>query len=601
MDLSVVILSYNVRYLLESCIESVLSATRNIHCEVLVIDNNSVDDSVHMLTTQFPALKIFPLKENVGFSKAYNIAIRQATGEYVLVLNPDTIVNQNALENSLKLLKSDAGTGAVGVRMIDGEGKYLKESKRGKLNLSTSIFKITGFNQLFPHSPFFNQYYLGHLNENETHEIETLTGAYMMMPRSLYVSIGGFDERFFMYGEDIDLSNRITSAGKKLMYLGNESIIHLKGRSAKSDSYTHVRNFYTAMSAFVIKNYQSRISRYLLQFFIGIAGTLSFIKRKVIRHYIPIFDALLTGFSIWAAKSIWARWWFQDVSYFDNRIFAFNSMGYLLIWMLSLIFFQTYQNNLIRKLDNNLKAIWSGALMIVFMYSFLPEHLRSSRSVIVLSNLILSILLPLFRRKLIDHDAGKRVLFIGDEKKEKSFNAFFKKMAFANKYSFIKSVRGSRDILKTIHQYGINLIVFDKSEMNRDQLLASFKHITSAVDIQSMYIENQEVIITKRSLNLSSRQNQFLKWAMNTMCRIVLVPFGLFNKEIRKNWFELLVGKKYFVGYQLPINENLPYSKTGIWTIKDEYGIVDPQDLNYIYARDFSVSNELRIILNNLF
>jgi N-acetylglucosaminyl-diphospho-decaprenol L-rhamnosyltransferase len=254
--LSIIIVSYNVRFFLEQCLFSVQKAVVGMTAEVIVIDNNSPDKTVEYLQSKFPAVIFISNKENVGYARANNQGWQHASGQYILFLNPDTIVSEDSLQQSLELLK-DEHAGAIGIHMVDGSGRFLPESKRGFPTPATSFYKLSGLAALFPHSATFSRYYLGHLSEDSNHEADVLAGAYMMLKRSLLEMLGGFDEQFFMYGEDVDLCYRVQKAGYKNMYLATTSIIHFKGESTKKD-LKYVRLFYKAMSIFVKKHYGAR-------------------------------------------------------------------------------------------------------------------------------------------------------------------------------------------------------------------------------------------------------------------------------------------------------------------------------------------------------
>ncbi|MEZ4985741.1 MAG: glycosyltransferase family 2 protein [Saprospiraceae bacterium] len=239
MKLSIVIVNYNVRYFLEQALLSVRKAIRAIDAEVFVVDNNSVDDSVAVVREKFPEVKLIANADNPGFSIANNQAIRQSKGQYVLLLNPDTVVEEDTFEKCIAFMDAHPEAGAVGVRMIDGAGKFLPESKRGFPSPWVAFAKSFGLSALFPTSRLFNHYHLGYLNEMETHEIEVLAGAFMFMRRAALDKAGLLDEAFFMYGEDIDLSYRIVLAGYKNYYLPETSIIHYKGESTKKGSLNY--------------------------------------------------------------------------------------------------------------------------------------------------------------------------------------------------------------------------------------------------------------------------------------------------------------------------------------------------------------------------
>ena len=258
MQLSVIIVNYNVKYFLEQCLCSVIKACKNITAEIIVVDNNSTDGSRDFLIQRFPAVNFIWNSVNVGFAKANNQALANAKGEYVLFLNPDTIVPEDCFENCIRFFQSKQQAGALGVRMIDGSGKFLKESKRAFPSPLTSLYKLTGLTKLFPRSRVFGKYHLGHLSEKENHEVDVLAGAFMMLSKPVLEKVQGFDDTFFMYGEDIDFSWRIQEAGFKNYYFPQTTIIHFKGESAQKDVPAYIHRFYEAMQLFVKKHYRHR-------------------------------------------------------------------------------------------------------------------------------------------------------------------------------------------------------------------------------------------------------------------------------------------------------------------------------------------------------
>jgi len=215
MKLSIVIVNYNVKYFLEHCLQSVYDALDGITSEVFVVDNVSSDNSVAMLRERFPEVKLICNKENVGFARANNQAIQASTGEYVLLLNPDTVVQFDTFRKSIDFMDRHPDAGGLGITMIDGSGNYLPESKRGFPSPWVAFCKAFGLTALFPKSGLFAGYYLGHLDKDKTHAVDVLAGAYMLMRREALNKTGLLDETFFMYGEDIDLSYRIVQAGYK--------------------------------------------------------------------------------------------------------------------------------------------------------------------------------------------------------------------------------------------------------------------------------------------------------------------------------------------------------------------------------------------------
>ena len=254
MELSIIIVNYNTKLLLEQCIDSIKKATREINTEIIVVDNNSTDGSKEYLPAKITGVKFIFNDKNTGFAKACNQGFKNSSGKYVLFLNPDTILPETCLTDCISFFEIHPDAGAVGVRMLDGQGKFLKESKRGLPSPATSFYKLFGLASIFPGSKTFAKYYQGHLPEKENNPVEVLSGAFMMIRREVFEKIGGFDEDFFMYGEDIDLGIRITRSGYKNYYLGSISVTHLKGGSTTYNK-KHIEDFYDAMNVFVKKHY----------------------------------------------------------------------------------------------------------------------------------------------------------------------------------------------------------------------------------------------------------------------------------------------------------------------------------------------------------
>jgi GT2 family glycosyltransferase len=282
MQLSVIIVNYNVKHFLEQCLAAVRLAAKGLELEVLVVDNNSSDGSVAYLQPLYPEVRFIALDHNPGFAKANNLAFQQCSGRYVLFLNPDTIIAEDTLSKTLMFMEAHPDAGALGIRMIDGSGRFLPESKRGFPSPFTSFCKQLGLHKLFPHSKIFARYYLGHLPNHETNEVEVLAGAFMLLRKDVLDSVGSFDEQFFMYGEDIDLSYRITLAGWKNYFFADSTIIHFKGESTAKQSLQYVKVFYQAMLLFVKKHFHGRgalLYRLLLYAGIALRGMLGAITR----------------------------------------------------------------------------------------------------------------------------------------------------------------------------------------------------------------------------------------------------------------------------------------------------------------------------------
>jgi GT2 family glycosyltransferase len=253
MQLSIIILNYNVRYFLELCVLSVQNAIQNSDAEIIVIDNNSQDDSCEMMKKRFPNIKLIENKENSGFPKGNNIGVAAAKGEYICILNPDTVVAEDTFSKVLAFAKKQKELGIVGVKLIDGTGNFLPESKRGIPTPFVAFTKIMGLYKILPKT--FGEYYAQHLSENQTGKVDILVGAFMLMKRDLYLEIGGFDENCFMYSDDIDLSYMALKKGKSNYYFHETSVVHYKGESTIKDE-TYMKRFQEAMNFFYQKHFQ---------------------------------------------------------------------------------------------------------------------------------------------------------------------------------------------------------------------------------------------------------------------------------------------------------------------------------------------------------
>jgi GT2 family glycosyltransferase len=278
MSLSVIIVNYNVKYFLEQCLCSVRKAGQGLDLDIRVVDNASTDGSRTYLPPRFPDVVFYWSDTNLGFAKANNRALKDSRGDVVLFLNPDTILPEDCFRKCLQYLSANPEAGAMGMRMLDGYGRLLRESKRGFPDPVTALYKLTGLATLFPRSPVFARYHMGHLDPQQVHETDVLAGAFMMARKEVLEKTGGFDESYFMYGEDIDLSYRIRQAGWKNIYYPLCPILHFKGESTRKGSLNYVRMFYGAMAVFARKHYgdwRANAFGFSIQLAILLRGTFS--------------------------------------------------------------------------------------------------------------------------------------------------------------------------------------------------------------------------------------------------------------------------------------------------------------------------------------
>lgn len=254
MKLSVIIVNFNVKYYVEQCLNSLNRALKGIDSEIFVVDNHSKDDSVGYITHRFRNVTVIDCNHNLGFARANNIAIRCSEGEYVLLLNPDTIVCEDTIEKCIAFMDTHPKAGGAGVLMFNPDGTYAPESRRGLPTPLTSFYKMSGLCSRFPNSRTLGRYYMGYLPWDEPAKIDIVSGAFCLLRRKALDQIGCLDEDFFMYGEDIDLSYRLLKGGFDNWYLPYP-ILHYKGESTQKTSFRYVHVFYQAMLIFFKKHY----------------------------------------------------------------------------------------------------------------------------------------------------------------------------------------------------------------------------------------------------------------------------------------------------------------------------------------------------------
>lgn len=276
--LTIIIVHYRVYHHLDHCLASIQRSQHSFRVEIMVVDNEYSPEDQTLLATKYPTVQWLSESKNIGFAKANNRALQQVSTDYVLFLNPDTLLSTDVLQRSVEYLQANSEVGALGVQMRNSQGFFLPECKREIPTIKGSFFKLTGLAERFPDSAFFNSYALGHLNAGGLHKVPVLAGAYMMIPTEVAKQAGGFDESFFMYGEDIDLSLRILGLGKENHYLGTAFITHIKGASSKQNP-DYLNHFYGSMKIFLDKYphlYGGKSGIWLLKIFIQ---TILFVSR----------------------------------------------------------------------------------------------------------------------------------------------------------------------------------------------------------------------------------------------------------------------------------------------------------------------------------
>lgn len=646
MKLSVVIVNYNVKYFLEQCLHSSLKAAEKVSTEIWVVDNNSVDGSVEMVQKKFPSVKLIANKDNRGFSKANNQAIRESTGEYVLLLNPDTVVEEDTFVKVVRFMDEHPDAGGLGVKMIDGSGKFLPESKRGLPTYDVAFYKIFGLSKLFPKSKTFGRYHLGFLDENKTHSIEIMAGAFMLMRKKVLDEIGLLDEDFFMYGEDIDLSYRIIKAGYKNYYFPETSIIHYKGESTKRTSVNYVFVFYNAMIIFAKKHF-SKSNASLFSFFIKIAIYLragaAIVSRFIESFFLPICDMALVIIGIFLLKNYWGM---NFMIRYPAEFMKFAVPAYSLIWITSIYFSGGYDTPV--KISRIVRGIFSGTLLILVVYALLPESYRFSRALILLGAVwaTLSIVAFRFLINVIRHrnfnvsgDQRKRLIIVGGEEESQRILTLLK--LSDTSHNFIGFVQPqSTSSGSSVHEYekyflgdfnrlseitevfAVDEIIFCGKDISSQQIINVMSTVKrpelefkiappeSLFIIGSNSVEDPGELYVIDINNINKAVNRRNKTVIDLLLSIAFLiaspllclfqrnPLGLFS-----NVFAVLRGKASWVGYHHydPSGNNLPSIRPGILNPVDALN-KNPKDeltinrLNSLYAKDYRVYTDLHIV-----
>lgn len=383
MKLSVVIVNYNVKAFLERALSSIVTALEGIPSEVFVVDNDSTDGSNQMVRERFPDVHLIANNENVGFAKANNQALRQARGEIVCLINPDTLVQEDTFRTCLDYLDENPKVGAVGCKILNSDGTLQLSCRRSFPGPWVSLTKMLGLSKLFPKSKLFGRYNLTYLDPDEPAEVEALSGSFMVVRKETVDQVGLLDEDFFMYGEDLDWCYRIGLAGWKIMYLPQTQIIHYKGQSAKKAPFDSLRVFFGAMHLFVQKHFKkgwSVVPQWLLTLGIGIWGTVSFLTKILSRWLAPLLDAGFLQLGLLIA--IFIR--FGNFDYW-TRYHVVNVI-YTLVWIGCLFILGNYRKGLTRT-SKVLGGVAAGLILNTSITFFFPQY-AFSRQVIITAGVL---------------------------------------------------------------------------------------------------------------------------------------------------------------------------------------------------------------------
>lgn len=641
MKLSVIIVNYNVKHFLEQCLHSVQKSGEGIEHEVFVVDNNSVDGSCHLVKEKFPSVKLIENKINVGYSAANNQAIKQSSGQYILLLNPDTVVEEDTFRKVIAFMDEHPDAGGLGVKMIDGKGRFLPESKRGLPTPWVAFYKVFGISSLFPNSRRFGRYHLSFLNKDETHVVEVLCGAFMLLRKETLDKTGLLDETFFMYGEDIDLSYRITKAGYRNYYFAGTTIIHYKGESTKKGSINYVKMFYQAMLIFSRKHFSSGNYR-MYSFFIHLAiyfrAFIAIIQRLFRKVYLPFADFMIIYSGFLLIVPLWERIMFEP-GHYPPFFFKWIIPVYILIWIAGIQASGGYKKP-VSLLKVSRGIIW-GTIAILLAYSLIDEDYRFSRALILLGALWSFVSLPVLRLVLsylritgfeLDIKKQKRVAIVGHNEEVARVKDLLHHTPVNpvivgtisvtegdEPDDFLGQVFQIRDIIEVNR---IDEIIFCAESLSSGEIIRSMLDLSgtdvtykiappesfSIIGSNSIHTAGDLYLVDVNAITKKTNRKKKRIFDLGTALFILLtIPFNIWfykNKSrLLSNLAKVIRGKFTWVGY-IPeeySQNNLPAISPGILDQSDLFSVEPPpnqkKQLNIIYAKDYRVWTDLSVVL----
>ncbi len=647
VDLSIIIVNYNVKEFLQNLIYSIYKAGQKINYEIIIVDNASDDGSVEFLREKFPDIKLIVNEKNLGFSKANNLGLSIAKGKYILLLNPDTIVQEDTFEKTIIFFEQTSDAGMAGCKILNPDGTLQLACRRSFPGPWTSFCKVTGLSNLFPGSRLFARYNLTYLNENQTYEVDAISGSFMMIKRETFEKVGKLDEQFFMYGEDLDWCYRVQKEGYKVYYVHDTQIIHYKGESTKRSSIDETKIFYNAMHLFVKKHFASSLLvELILRSGIGFRNFFAFLGKRKLVLFPVIIDFLFFDLSIYLAEKFYIHMsdWPGFHSYHLPIIYTVPAIIHIIIGSL----IGVYKKDSLSVLKNFSTIIVSFFILSAITYFF--KNLAYSRAVVIFTYILLFLVLTFWRAiaKLAfkvgtdKYEVGKKTLIVGlnnyviqiaDKLKSKKTDLHsvagligFSNKDIGKKFEDLEVIGTIENIEKVIKDKQIKEVIFSSQELSYNQMMkivskcqdenVEFKLIGNNLDFivgKTSVSMLDDIPLIQISYNISNSLLRFIKslfdYTLSVLVLFFIYPFIYLITKVSKkqtifrkfilNVPQVLTGKVSFVGPQkAESNGNLYLGKkglTGLWFTEnaDER---DYEKLNIFYAKNQNVWLDLEIL-----
>jgi GT2 family glycosyltransferase len=612
-----------------------MRAASGLEVEVIVVDNHSTDGSAAMVRDKFPGVTLIANTENYGFAKANNQGVAMAVGRYILYLNPDTLLPEDCLSSCIQYMDTHPEAGALGCRLVDGKGRFLPESKRGFPSAQVAFFKIIGLSSLFKTSPLFNRYHLGYLSEFEIHEVDVLVGCFMFCRKSVIDKTGSFDEDYFMYGEDIDLSYKINQAGFKNIYFPEVTVIHFKGESTKKGSLNYVRMFYQAMIIFAQKHFQSSQKGafvVLIRLAIYMRAILAFVARMFSIIQLPLLDAGILFASLIGMKKMWIQHVKTDVHYPGSLLAAFF-IAYILIWITSLYLNGVYDKPY--KPTRVMRGMLIGAIISLALYGLLNEEIRFSRGITVLGALS-GTLCILAARKLMQlagissvsgDELKKQVILVADTHEEQEIRYLLQQASIEKNIlgSVSPGAEKTSQQLGTFAQlkplstlYRANEIIFAQAQVSFKQIMDAMQLCGPTFDYK-IHCMGTDSIIGSNSKDTAgdlytielrytistpiSKRNKRMVDVLASLFFIIGAPiliwFVTHKRQYMLHMLLVLEGDKTFVGYNDPQFPALKPHLLDVCPLVKEFDIPadNREHLEWLYAKNYHAMDDVRLII----